>query len=102
VEGSLSLAIKASTYRTPTLIPAEVECGVIGCAVLAATTHGPFARLAHARLLDTTTKCIHERTRDRHDRMMRINDTLYAQAQQFYDDLDALDTPASAAQVRQG
>ncbi|MFM0050724.1 xylulokinase [Caballeronia grimmiae] len=102
---ALWLEIKASMYRTPILVPAEVECGVTGCAILAATAHGQFARLADA--VSAFVRFESEvqpdpRASDRYDRMMPIFEGLYAQAQQFYDDLDALDAHAFLAHARQG
>src|SRR5262249_6984482 len=41
----LWLTIKASVYGVPIVVPKEPECGVIGCAALAATATGRFARL---------------------------------------------------------
>ena len=40
----LWLKIKASVYDVPIVVPKEPECGVIGCAALAATATGRFAR----------------------------------------------------------
>src|SRR6202020_1569899 len=44
----LWLKIKASVYGVPIVVPKEPECGVIGCAALAGTAVGRFARLADA------------------------------------------------------
>ena len=40
----LWLKIKASVYGAPIVVPKEPECGVVGCAALAATAAGRFAR----------------------------------------------------------
>ncbi|MFP3747655.1 pentose kinase, partial [Achromobacter sp. SIMBA_011] len=87
------LDIKASMYRTPILVPAEVECGVIGCALLAATASGQFGTLG-----DAVRKFVRferevqpdPRASDLYDRMMPLFERLYVNAQQFYDELDAL------------
>ena len=92
-KAALWLEIKASMYRTPILVPAEVECGVIGCAILAATAQGQFARLSDA--VDAFVHFEREvqpdpRASDTYDRMMPIFERLYVHSQQFYDDLDRL------------
>lgn len=99
-KASLWLDIKASMYRTPILVPAQVECGVIGCAILAATAHGQFARLADAvRAFVQFEREVQPdpRASDTYDRMMPIFERLYVHSQQFYDDLDRLfpDNPTS-------
>src|ERR1700722_5457734 len=45
---NLWLKIKASLYGVPILVPKEPECGVIGCAAMAATAAGWFTRLEDA------------------------------------------------------
>ncbi|RKP51878.1 xylulokinase [Pararobbsia silviterrae] len=92
-KAALWLDIKASMYRTPILVPAEVECGVIGCAVLAATAMGQFARLGDA--VNAFVRFEREvqpdpYASDVYDRMMPLFERLYVSAQQFYDDLDRL------------
>jgi xylulokinase len=92
-KAALWLEIKASMYRTPILVPAQLECGVMGCAILAATAHGQFARLGDA--VAAFVKFEREvqpdpRASDTYDRMMPIFERLYASSQQFYDDLDRL------------
>lgn len=92
-KAALWLDIKASMYRTPILVPAEVECGVIGCALLAATASGQFGTLG-----DAVRKFVRferevqpdPRASDLYDRMMPLFERLYVNAQQFYDELDAL------------
>ncbi|MGF6767587.1 xylulokinase [Paraburkholderia sp. GAS199] len=92
-KASLWLDIKASMYRTPILVPAEVECGVMGCAILAASAHGQFANLADA--VGAFARFEREvqpdpYASDIYDLMMPIFDRLYLHSQQFYDDLDQL------------
>ncbi|WP_213778301.1 FGGY family carbohydrate kinase [Caballeronia sp. dw_276] len=92
-KAALWLDIKASMYRTPILVPAEVECGVMGCAILAATAHGQFARLgdAVAAFVQFEREVQPDpHAADTYDRMMPIFERLYASSQQFYDDLDRL------------
>jgi xylulokinase len=89
----LWLDIKASMYRTPVLVPAEVECGVMGCALLAATATGQFATLGDAvrRFVRFAREVQPDpRAADTYDRMMPIFERLYTHSQQFYDDLDRL------------
>ncbi len=80
-------------YRTPILVPTEVECGVMGCAILAATAHGQFASLGAA--VNAFVRFEREvqpdpYASDIYDRMMPIFERLYLHSQQFYDDLDRL------------
>ena len=92
-KAALWLEIKASMYRTPILVPAEVECGVVGCAVLAATAMGQFAHLGDAvRAFVRFEREVQPDpyASDVYDRMMPIFERLYVNAQQFYDDLDRL------------
>ena len=92
-KAALWLDIKASMYRTPILVPAEVECGVIGCALLAATAHGQFASLGDAvrRFVRFEREVQPDpRAADVYDRMMPIFERLYVQSQSLYDELDAL------------
>jgi len=74
-------------------VPAEVECGVMGCAILAATAHGQFARLGDAvsAFVQFEREVLPDpRAGDIYDRMMPIFERLYSSSQQFYDDLDRL------------
>ncbi|WP_175857697.1 FGGY family carbohydrate kinase [Burkholderia anthina] len=92
-KAALWLDIKASMYRTPVLVPAEVECGVMGCALLAASATGRFATLGDAvRHFVRFEREVQPdaRAADTYDRMMPIFERLYLHSQQFYDDLDRL------------
>lgn len=92
-KSELWLRIKASAYDRPIVVPEEAECSVIGCAVLAAQATGRFARLPEA-----AAALVRHRDeirpvpewRDRYARMQPLFDRLYANAQGFYDELDAL------------
>lgn len=104
-KAALWLEIKASMYRTPILVPAEVECGVMGCALLAATAHGQFATLGDAvrRFVRFEREVQPDpRASDVYDRMMPLFERLYVSSQQFYDELDALDTARRDGNVAKG
>ncbi|WP_062229169.1 xylulokinase [Aureimonas frigidaquae] len=92
-KADLWLKIKASVYQKPILIPEEAECGLVGCAILSAAAAGrgsieeAAGRLVrHSRRVDPDP-----RWSDVYARMQPVYDRLYGEAQQFYDDLDALD-----------
>lgn len=92
-KADLWVQIKADIYNLPILIPAQAECGVIGCAILAAAATGQFPTVADA----VTAFVRYDRevlpnpaTVQTYARMQPLFDRLYANAQQFYDDLDAL------------
>ncbi|TIR46494.1 MAG: pentose kinase, partial [Mesorhizobium sp.] len=44
----LWLKIKASAFNIPILVPREPECGIVGCAAMAATATGRFSRVEQA------------------------------------------------------
>lgn len=92
-KAALWLKIKASLYDVPYVVPEELECGVVGAAILMDSVVGGAANLdaAVARMVRfgpdimpdaAWTAC--------YDRMMPIFARLYTAAQAFYDDLDAL------------
>mgnify|MGYP003848093583 FL=1 len=89
----LWLEIKASMYDTPYVVPQELECGVVGSAILMACATGKYADLRAAshhmvRLgeqIDPNPKW-----RDLYDRMMPVYSDLYRSSQQFYDRLDRI------------
>lgn len=92
-KSELWLSIKASMYGVPYQVPEELECGVVGAAILMAVASG-------------NKSDIHEATRDMvrygqqfspipewmdlYDNMMPIYADLYQSAQQFYNRIDAL------------
>ncbi len=89
----LWLKIKASAYGVPIVVPKEPECGVIGCAALAATATGRYARLEDAvagyvRYVDETSP--DPNWAQTYARMQPIFDRIYAHSQALYDDLDTL------------
>ena len=89
----LWLKIKASVYGAPIVVPKEPECGVVGCAALAATAAGRFARLEDA--VQAYVRHVDEVKPDpgwveAYARMQPVFDRLYTHSQALYDDLDAL------------
>ncbi|MGD1887863.1 MAG: FGGY-family carbohydrate kinase [Cohaesibacteraceae bacterium] len=89
----LWLEIKASMYRTPYRVPEELECGVVGAAILMAVATGQETDLKTA--VDRMVRLgppiePHGATADLYDRMMPVYTGLYEAAQPFYAQLDAL------------
>ena len=89
----LWLEIKASLYGVPIVVPAEPECGVIGCAALAATATGRFGRLdaavaAFVRYGDEIVPNL--AWAERYARMLPVFDSIYRNSQSQYDLLDGL------------
>lgn len=90
---ALWLKIKASIYGIPIVVPKEPECGVIGCAAMAATATGQFSTLQQA--IDAFARYETEvqpvpAWAETYARMQPLFNRLYAHSQAFYDDLDAL------------
>jgi xylulokinase len=90
---ALWLEIKASAYGIPILVPQEPECGVVGCAILAATAEGYFSGLeqgagAWVRYADEVAP--DPRLADTYARMQPMFEKLYRHSQALYDDLDRL------------
>lgn len=90
---ALWLKIKASTYGIPIVVPHEPECGIIGCAAMAATATGRFSNVqdavsAYVRYADEILP--DPDWADKYQRMQPLFDRLYRHSQEFYDDLDAL------------
>ncbi|HUG62612.1 MAG TPA: FGGY-family carbohydrate kinase, partial [Methylomirabilota bacterium] len=90
---ALWLKIKASIYGVPIVVPREAECGVVGCAAMAATALGRFATLGDA--VAATVRHADEippdpRWADTYARMQPVFDRLYSHSQALYDHLDAL------------
>ena len=95
----LWLQIKASAYGVPIVVPREAECGVIGCAAMAAAATGRFSRVedavdAYVRYIDEVAP--NPAWAETYARMQPVFDKLYAHSQALYDDLDALTVPATA------
>ncbi|MCW6508885.1 xylulokinase [Lichenifustis flavocetrariae] len=89
----LWVKIKASVYGVPIVVPAEPECGLIGCAALAQTALGQHRSLPDAA--DALVRIAEVVEPDpawaaTYARMQPVFDKLYAHSQVFYDDLDDL------------
>ena len=92
-KNDLWLKIKSSMYNVPYLVPEELECGVVGAAMLMSVATG------EAQDLETAAQkmvCYSSEVqpdpawRDTFDEMMPIYSKLYQASQSIYDDLDAL------------
>ncbi|PST17588.1 pentose kinase [Mesorhizobium plurifarium] len=89
----LWLKIKASVYGIPILVPAEAECGIVGCAAMAATATGLFPRVEDAA--ESYVRYSEEITPDprwteTYRPMQAFFEKLYLHSQSLYDDLDRL------------
>ena len=92
-KGALWLKIKASLYGVPITVPAEAECGLVGCAALAQTAMGRHRSLLEAAdaIVQTSAEVMPDPAwADLYSRMQPVFDRLYVQSQSFYDDLDKL------------
>jgi len=90
---ALWLKIKASVYGVPIVVPAEPECGVIGCAAIAATATGHFSGLdAATAAFVRYAEEIHPAPEwaDVYRKMQPVFDRLYLHSQQIYDDLEGI------------
>ncbi len=99
----LWLKIKASIYGVPIVVPKEPECGVVGCAAMAATATGRFSKLEDA--VDAYVRHVDEvlpdpAWADVYARMTPVFDKLYVHSQALYDDLDALSVGAAGETSR--
>ncbi|GLS20000.1 pentose kinase [Labrys miyagiensis] len=88
------LKIKASAYNVSILVPRETECGIVGCAAMAATALGRFAKVEDA--IGHFVHYEHEVLPDpawaeTYARMQPVFDKLYRHSQALYDDLDRLE-----------
>lgn len=89
----LWLKIKSSIYGFPIVVPEEPECGVVGCAAIAATATGRFANLeaATSALVRFSEEILPDPAWvEVYARMQPVFDKLYLHSQQFYDDLEGL------------
>jgi len=90
---ALWMKIKASVYNMPILVPKEPECGLIGCAIMAATATGLFssveqgadAYVSYAEQIEPDP-----RWADIYAPMQLFFEKLYHHSQSLYDDLDRL------------
>ncbi|MFB2552450.1 xylulokinase [Ensifer soli] len=90
---ALWMKIKASVYGIPILVPSEPECGIVGCAAIAATATGRFARVEEAA--DAFVSYSEEILPDpawaeTYRTMQAVFEKLYRHSQSLYDDLDRL------------
>ena len=96
-KADLWLRIKAAVYGRPILIPEEPECGLVGCAALAAVATGTASTLPEAAA--RTVRHGREVAPDpawaeRYAAMQPVFDRLCEASRDFYDDLDRLsETP---------
>lgn len=93
-KADLWLQIKASIYGKTIMIPAEPECGLVGCAILASIALGDASDLASAasRLVSYEREVQPDPAQQElYSQMQPVFDRLYVTAREFYDDLDALD-----------
>ncbi len=92
-KADLWLRIKASIYNRPILIPAEPECGLVGCAILSAVAcgHAPDVATA-AESLVSYERVVQPESAwiEQYQRMQTVFDQLYVQSQSMYDRLDEL------------
>lgn len=89
----LWLEIKASMYNVPYAVPEELECGVVGAAMLASIAaghNGDVAEATHSMVRFVEDVHPDPRTVALYDAMMPIYADLYKAAQPFYARLDAL------------
>lgn len=89
----LWLRIKASCYGIPILVPQEAECGIVGCAAMAATAMGRFPSLTNAAAAYVSFErevSPEPRWAETYQRMQPVFERLYHHSQALYDDLDAL------------
>ncbi len=89
----LWMRIKASVYNLAILVPAEAECGIVGCAIMAATATGRFASVEAAA--DAYVSHVDEimpdpRWSETYAPMQIFFEKLYKHGQALYDDLDRL------------
>lgn len=90
---ALWLRIKASAYGLPLVVPAEAECGVIGCAAMGqvATGRHADARAAAQALVRWEREILPDPAWQAvYARMQPVFDRLYRHSQAMFDDLDAL------------
>jgi xylulokinase len=90
---ALWMKIKASVYGIPILVPTEAECGLVGCAAMAATATGIFAKVEDAA--EAYVSYAEEITPDpvwseTYRPMQAFFEKLYRHSQPLYADLDRL------------
>lgn len=96
----LWLKIKASMFGIPILVPREPECGIVGCAAMAATATGRFGKVEDAAktFVAYGKEILPDPSwAETYHRMQPVFDKLYHHSQALYDDIDALN---AASRVR--
>ena len=101
-KADLWLRIKAAIYNRPILIPEEPECGLVGCAILAAVATGAESDVASGAA--SMVSYAREVTPDpdwatHYQRMQPVFDQLYVQSQGLYDQLDDLHHPTTEEEL---
>jgi xylulokinase len=90
---ALWMRIKASVYAIPILVPAEAECGLVGCAAMAATATGLFAKVedaAEAYVSYAEEIAPDPAWSETYRPMQAFFEKLYLHSQPLYNDLDRL------------
>lgn len=89
----LWLKIKASVYGIPILVPEEAECGIVGCAAIAATASGQFSKVEDAAgaYVSYGAEIAPDPAWSEVYRPMQVFfEKLYSHSQSLYDNLDGL------------
>jgi xylulokinase len=89
----LWLEIKASVYGCPILTPADPECGVLGCAMLAGVGAGIFDSIDDAvrRLVRYDAEIQPDLSwSDRYERMATFFNRVYSQSESYWDEMETL------------
>ncbi|WP_411034036.1 xylulokinase [Shinella sp. BYT-45] len=89
----LWLKIKASVYGIPILVPSEAECGIVGCAAMAAAATGLYSRVedAAAAYVSYAEEILPDPAwAETYRPMQAFFEKLYFHSQSLYDDLDGL------------
>jgi xylulokinase len=89
----LWLEIKASVYGCPILTPADPECGVLGCAMLAGVGAGIFFSIDDAvrRLVRYDAEIQPDPSRsERYERMATFFNRVYLQSETYWDEMERL------------
>jgi xylulokinase len=89
----LWMMIKASIYDIPIVVPQEAECGIVGCAAMAATATGQFGSIEAAsdRYVSYSDEILpNPAWAETYRPMQAFFEKLYLHSQALYDDLDRL------------
>jgi xylulokinase len=89
----LWMTIKASVYGIPIVVPQEAECGIVGCAAMAATATGQFGSIeaAAGQYVSFSEEILPDTAwAETYRPMQAFFEKLYHHSQALYDDLDRL------------